>query len=168
MANKLHSRAMAVASQFGLGSPIGQFILAVAQAVGGGSSGGSGVDFAERAYRQDGDLPVGVGTPTTVFQATPLVVTTTQPNEKVLLTFTADRENASPTGSGQYQFTIDGAPVGFVKESVGDVRETISITDMFTIATPGVHTIDVLVTATTGTETVSDFAILAGVGYLGV
>lgn len=31
MANKLHSLALAVASQFGLHSPLGQFILAVAQ-----------------------------------------------------------------------------------------------------------------------------------------
>jgi len=135
---------------------------------GGGSSGTGLVDFAEKTYRQDGDMVVATGNTNNAFQLQPLVVTTTQANEKVEMTFTADRVNASATGAGRYQFTIDGVAVGRLKELVGNVRDTISMSDIFTIATPGTHTLSVNVTAVGGNETMFDFAILTGVGYTGV
>lgn len=164
----------AVRGERGLLSHWGKWAIYISKKIDAIISGGAGagvgtIDFVQRTYRTSGNLVVSsAGSGTGAFQGQPLIVTTTQANEKVVLTFTADRQNANAVGSGRYQFNIDSAKVGFLKESVGNVRETISMTDMLVIANPGVHFIDVDVVAITGDETMFDFAILVGVGYKGV
>jgi hypothetical protein len=75
MSNKLHSLAMSVASQFGLSSPLGQWILAASQAIGGGASTGSGccilgVAVAGGSVSQFVPFPAGCTQPDTNFIVT--------------------------------------------------------------------------------------------------
>jgi len=58
MASKLHSRAMAVASQFGLSSPIGQFVLNLAAVIDGLTS--SGAD-SPQYYEAKNTVPQNIG-----------------------------------------------------------------------------------------------------------
>jgi hypothetical protein len=75
MSNKLHNLAMAVAGQFGLSSPLGQWILAASQQISGGGAAGGGccikdVVIANGQVSQFVPFPAGCEQPDTNYVVT--------------------------------------------------------------------------------------------------
>ncbi len=124
---------------------------------------GGAVDFATKSYGAAVDSVTQPGASQVINQ---LSFTTTAANEKVGLSFTADRFNAAGGGGGFYEFLIDGVNPGLPGRSpTGTTRGTMTMQDIATIASPGVHILSLRVTGNTGAETTVAFSELQAIGY---
>lgn len=104
-------------------------------------------------------IALGATTPLTWGGSTTLVIPAgTVGTKRVKLTFSGERQNAGATGTGTYQFTNGGVPIGFAITGTGAFASPITLVQVLSFPA-GTFTLGVQVTCSAGVgdaETVSD------------